>query len=107
SAVCRISRGRAAPLASWPRLERPVQYTVAPCSPSAMAIPRPAPRVAPATSATRPSKEPMAPSLAETSDDNTIAVYNQPGVALRTPAAQRETKEIANAESVSFDHVRR
>ena len=35
-------------------LLRPVQMTVAPASPSAAAIPRPAPRVAPATSATRP-----------------------------------------------------
>src|SRR4030095_3746811 len=33
---------------------RPVQYTVAPASPSARAIPRPAPRVAPATTATLP-----------------------------------------------------
>ena len=32
---------------------RPVQYTVAPASPSATAMPRPAPRVAPATSAIR------------------------------------------------------
>src|SRR3954469_20896683 len=35
---------------------RPVQYTVAPASPSARAMPRPAPRVAPATSATRPAR---------------------------------------------------
>src|SRR5258708_392409 len=34
---------------------RPVQYTVAPASPSARAIPRPAPRVAPATRAVRPA----------------------------------------------------
>src|ERR1700739_4901287 len=33
---------------------RPVQYTVAPASASARAMPRPAPRVAPATRATRP-----------------------------------------------------
>src|SRR6202011_5332293 len=33
---------------------RPVQMTVAPASPSAAAMPRPAPRVAPATTATRP-----------------------------------------------------
>src|SRR4249919_966309 len=33
---------------------RPVQKTVAPASPSARAMPRPAPRVAPATRATRP-----------------------------------------------------
>src|SRR4051812_11552147 len=38
------------------RVERPVQYTVAPASPSAIAVPRPAPRVAPATSATVPSR---------------------------------------------------
>jgi hypothetical protein len=35
------------------RLLRPVQYTVAPASPNIRAIPRPAPRVAPATTATR------------------------------------------------------
>src|SRR5215510_10971439 len=34
---------------------RPVQYTIAPASPSARAMPRPAPRVAPATTATRPA----------------------------------------------------
>src|SRR3954469_2217392 len=34
---------------------RPVQYTIAPASPSARATPRPAPRVAPATRATRPA----------------------------------------------------
>ena len=33
---------------------RPVQMTVAPASPKAAAMPRPAPRVAPATTATRP-----------------------------------------------------
>src|SRR5439155_3927940 len=37
-----------------PRTLRPVQYTVAPASPSARAMPRPAPRVPPATSATCP-----------------------------------------------------
>src|SRR5688572_828289 len=37
-----------------PRTLRPVQYTIAPASPSARAMPRPAPRVAPATTATRP-----------------------------------------------------
>src|SRR5215831_693843 len=37
-----------------PRTLRPVQYTKAPASPSARAMPRPAPRVAPATSATCP-----------------------------------------------------
>src|SRR5437588_10799209 len=36
------------------RVLRPEQYTVAPASPSASAAPRPTPRVAPATSATRP-----------------------------------------------------
>src|SRR5437764_11219280 len=36
------------------RVLRPVQTTVAPASPSATAMPRPAPRVAPATTATRP-----------------------------------------------------
>src|SRR3990170_2840952 len=39
----------------FPLMLRPVQYTVAPASPSARAMPRPAPRVAPATSATRPA----------------------------------------------------
>src|SRR3954469_7479145 len=38
----------------FPTTLRPVQYTVAPASPSARAMPRPAPRVAPATSATLP-----------------------------------------------------
>src|SRR5437763_4567055 len=37
-----------------PRTLLPVQYTVAPASPNARAIPRPAPRVAPATIAIRP-----------------------------------------------------
>ena len=36
------------------RVVRPVQMTVAPASPMAAAIPRPAPRVAPATTAMRP-----------------------------------------------------
>src|SRR4029077_3604358 len=36
------------------RVVRPVQYTVAPAAPSSIAMPRPAPRVAPATSATLP-----------------------------------------------------
>src|SRR5215469_9505951 len=36
---------------------RPVQKTVAPASPSARAMPRPAPRVAPATTATRPASD--------------------------------------------------
>src|SRR5437764_6098264 len=38
----------------WPRALRPVQYTSAPASPRARAMPRPAPRVAPATTATCP-----------------------------------------------------
>jgi len=38
------------------RVVRPVTYTVAPAAPSSTAIPRPAPRVAPATKATFPSK---------------------------------------------------
>ena len=46
----RIVRGFAPP-----RRVRPVAYTVAPASPSASAIPRPAPRLAPATTATFPS----------------------------------------------------
>ena len=37
--------------------ERPVQYTVAPAAPSCTAMPRPAPRVAPATSATLPLRD--------------------------------------------------
>src|SRR5215208_5859144 len=36
------------------RVDRPVHHTVAPASPSATAVPRPAPRVAPATRATVP-----------------------------------------------------
>src|SRR4051794_23295083 len=38
-------------------LVRPVQRTVAPASPRAAAMPRPAPRVAPATTATRPRSD--------------------------------------------------
>src|SRR4051794_3089130 len=58
SAVSSIVSGR--PALTWldtfgrARLLRPVQYTVAPASPSIRAIPRPAPRVAPTTTATRP-----------------------------------------------------
>src|SRR5829696_10555807 len=37
------------------RVLRPVAYTVAPASPSATAMPRPPPRVAPLTSATLPA----------------------------------------------------
>src|ERR1700743_3395221 len=37
-----------------PRIDRPVTYTVAPASPRASAIPRPHPRLAPATNATLP-----------------------------------------------------
>src|SRR3712207_5399529 len=54
SAVSSIVSGRSYS-ERWSRVLRPVQYTVAPASPSATAIPRPAPRVAPATSATLPS----------------------------------------------------
>src|SRR5271154_1817875 len=61
SAVSSIVSGRprvgvevAAVVAPRFRELRPVQYTVAPASPSATAMPRPAPRVAPATSAIFP-----------------------------------------------------
>jgi hypothetical protein len=37
-----------------PRAVRPVTYTVAPAPPSASAMPRPAPRLAPVTTATLP-----------------------------------------------------
>ena len=37
------------------RVLRPLTYTVAPETPSSMAMPRPPPRVAPATTATRPA----------------------------------------------------
>src|SRR5437588_6680542 len=53
SAVSSIVSGRPR-AAGRPRELRPVQYTIAPASPSATAIPRPAPRVAPATSAILP-----------------------------------------------------
>src|SRR5439155_22551061 len=56
SAVSSIVSGRAYG-DGWPVMLRPVQYTVAPVSPSARAIPRPAPRVAPATTATCPDSE--------------------------------------------------
>src|SRR6476661_3571818 len=53
AAVSSIVSGR--PYADGlPLTLRPVQYTVAPASASARAMPRPAPRVAPATSATFP-----------------------------------------------------
>ena len=48
-------------------LLRPVQMTVAPASPSAAAIPRPAPRVAPATTATRPRRASGAESMGRVS----------------------------------------
>src|SRR5438105_7758830 len=54
-----------------PRTLLPVQYTVAPASPSARAMPRPAPRVAPATTAIRPASgvfarlKPRAPSVCD------------------------------------------
>src|SRR4051794_4640661 len=58
SAVFSIVSGRRA--LTWldtfgrARLLRPGQYTMAPASPNIRAIPRPAPRVAPTTTATRP-----------------------------------------------------
>src|SRR5262245_15681293 len=57
SAVSSIVSRRPAytPVAGCSRVVRPVQYTVAPPSPSMHAIPRPAPRVAPATRAIFPS----------------------------------------------------
>src|SRR6185369_3888958 len=46
------------------RVVRPVQYTVAPAAPSCTAMPRPAPRVAPATNATFPLSDlPIAATL--------------------------------------------
>jgi hypothetical protein len=42
-----------------PPPERPVTYTVAPAAPSCAAMPRPAPLVAPATSATLPVRAPL------------------------------------------------
>src|SRR5262245_8087850 len=56
SAVSSIVSGRF-PLAGLPRTLRPLQYTIAPASPSEQAMPRPAPRVAPATTATFPSSD--------------------------------------------------
>src|SRR3954451_5506393 len=53
AAVSSIVSGRAYG-EGLPRPLRPVQYTIAPASPRARAIPRPAPRVAPATTATCP-----------------------------------------------------
>jgi hypothetical protein len=44
-------------VAGFPDTLRPVQYTVAPASPSMQAMPRPAPRVAPATRATFPRSD--------------------------------------------------
>jgi hypothetical protein len=50
SAVSSIVSGRPG-VAGWPRVLRPLQYTVAPASPNMQAMPRPAARVAPATTA--------------------------------------------------------
>src|SRR3954466_1353283 len=49
TAVCAFARACA-------RVDRPVTYTVAPQSPSASATPRPTPRLAPVTTATRPRR---------------------------------------------------
>ncbi|MDQ0096250.1 hypothetical protein J2T21_004170 [Paeniglutamicibacter psychrophenolicus] len=54
SAVRSMVSGRSYSLRAA-RVLRPVQYTVAPASPSATAMPRPAPRVAPATRAIFPA----------------------------------------------------
>ena len=64
SAVSSIVPGRSYPERAE-RVLRPVHTTVAPASPRAAAIPRPAPRVARATTATRPRK-------ASCCGDNTI-----------------------------------
>src|SRR5688572_7028619 len=56
SAVSWIVSGRFF-MPGLPETLRPVQYTVAPASPSAVAMPRPAPRVAPATTATFPASD--------------------------------------------------
>src|SRR6185503_18229134 len=53
AAVSSIVSGRPA-VAACPVVLRPEQYTVAPASPSMREMPRPAPRVAPATTATFP-----------------------------------------------------
>src|SRR6188472_3267420 len=71
SAVSSIVSGRSYS-DRWARVVRPVQYTVAPAAPSSMAMPRPAPRVAPATSATRPVSGAMlrrSVAVADQSDD--------------------------------------
>src|SRR6266851_76740 len=56
-----------------PRTLRPVQYTVAPASPRARAMPRPAPRVAPATTATCPARRLFF-----------FAIVNEGGIVART-----------------------
>ena len=53
SAVSSMVSGRPG-VAPAARVLRPEQYTIAPAAPSAVAMPRPAPRVAPATTATFP-----------------------------------------------------
>src|SRR5262245_29233003 len=53
AAVSSIVSGRPG-VAACPVVLRPEQYTVAPASPSMRAMPRPAPRVAPATTAIFP-----------------------------------------------------
>src|SRR4051812_3018007 len=62
SAVCSIVSGRSTS-ERRSRVLRPVAYTVAPATPNDTAMPRPAPRVAPATSATLPVSGPAIPVL--------------------------------------------
>src|SRR5436305_5299734 len=68
---------------------RPVQYTIAPASPRARAIPRPAPRVAPATSAMRPERD-CSVDMAEIehTSGNAPAARSDPGVHRRLLAIQ-------------------
>src|SRR5215471_15989304 len=64
-----------------PRTLRPVQLTEAPVSPSARAMPRPAPRVAPATTATRPRRG--------RGDLSVVAMFDM----ARAPLSVRNTRE--------------
>src|SRR5262245_27403373 len=82
------------------RVLRPVQMTVAPASPKAAAMPRPAPRVAPATTTTRPRSASrfgdhvMAPTVTELPADWQLELHAKSGA-------------IRAAERVEQNHVGR
>src|SRR3712207_4240365 len=89
------------------RVVRPVQYTVAPAAPSSTAMPRPAPRVAPATSATRPRRSTSALGgvgpAPEVRGRRDAAVVARPGLARRERFLDPVERTEGAAEVV--DHV--